>query len=79
MTGTHTRVSVDSELCIGSLECNRIAAVAFALDDDSGVSVPLPGAASTDPALLRLAARSCPTQAIGLTDAGGNDLVEQTA
>ena len=39
--GRRDDVSVDPDLCIGSSECNRIAAAAFRLDEDSGVSVVL--------------------------------------
>ncbi len=60
------RVSIDPDLCIGSAECVRIAPNAFAIDETTGVSVPLPAAAATDPALLEEAEFSCPTGAIRL-------------
>lgn len=63
------RVTVDADLCIGSGDCTRVARGAFALDEASGVSVPTPEAAETDPQLLVLAARGCPTQAIQLVRA----------
>ena len=44
--------TIDPELCIGSLECNRIAELAFQLDEQTGVSVPLPGLGGTDAELL---------------------------
>ena len=58
------RVIVDPDLCIGSAECNRIAPEAFRLDDDLGVSVPLPGAGSVDRERLYDAEAGCPTGAI---------------
>lgn len=62
--------TIDPDHCIGSLECNRIAAEAFGIDDESGVSRPLPGVRSTDRIQLIEAANSCPTQAIRLVDDG---------
>ena len=58
------RVKVDSELCIGTGDCMRLAPQAFHLDDARGVSVPLPGAAEADPEVLAEAAFNCPTRAI---------------
>lgn len=58
--------SIDADLCIGSTECNRIAARAFQLDEDAGVSRVLPGASEVDEATLRQAEQACPTQAIRL-------------
>lgn len=58
------RVRVDPELCIGTGECVRIAPAAFHIDETRGVSVPQPGAATIDIALLEEAAVSCPTRAI---------------
>ena len=69
-----TKVAVDPDLCIGSAECNRIAGQAFRLDEESGVSVVLPAAATTDPAVLVRAKQACPTQAIRLRR-GDEDLV----
>ena len=60
------RATVDPDLCIGSTECNRIAARAFRLDESLGICVVLPGAADTDEALLVKAAEDCPSQAIRL-------------
>ena len=59
-----TRVTVDPELCVGTAECVRLAPQAFEIDEDRGVSVPRSGAATTDLAVLREAAFSCPTRAI---------------
>lgn len=69
-----TIATVDADLCIGSLECNRIAAEAFLINEDSGVSEPLPGAETTDPDVLVSAAGACPTQAIRLRRADGSVL-----
>ena len=69
-----TRASIDPELCIGSAECNRLAPDAFLLDEETGVSAPLPGAESADEAELIAAAEACPTQAIRLRRADGSVL-----
>ena len=58
------RVSIDPDLCIGSAECIRIAPGAFRLDKTRGVSEPTDLAETAEPAVLREAMRSCPTQAI---------------
>ena len=67
-----TSATVDADLCIGSVECNRIAGDAFKLDDVSGVSEPLAGGSRTDPAVLIEAAAACPTQAIRLRREDGS-------
>jgi ferredoxin len=59
-----TRVTVDPELCVGTAECVRLAPQAFEIDEHRGVSVPRPGAASTELAVLQEAAFNCPTRAI---------------
>ena len=59
-----TRVTVDPELCVGTAECVRLAPLAFAIDEDRGVSVPQAGAATTDLEILKVAAFNCPTRAI---------------
>jgi ferredoxin len=58
------RVIIDPDLCIGSAECNRLAPEAFRLDEDLGVSVPLPGARLVDRERLYDAEAGCPTRAI---------------
>jgi ferredoxin len=68
-------VAVDPELCIGSAECVRLAGGAFAIDEDLGVSVPQPAAATASVDLLVAAARNCPTNAIAVRDADGAVLV----
>ena len=67
------RVRIDPDLCIGSAECNRIVPEAFRLDDDLGVSVPLPGAGLVDPERLYAAEAGCPTGAITIGGADDED------
>jgi ferredoxin len=67
-------VTVDADLCVGSGDCVRILPTAFRIDDDLGVSRPLPGAGEADPARLLEAARTCPTQSIRLVAADGEVL-----
>jgi ferredoxin len=57
---------VDERLCIGSGTCVRIAAGAFVLDED-GVAAPADTSLVPYERLL-LAARSCPTAAITITE-----------
>lgn len=57
-------VSVDRDLCIGTGDCARLAPLAFRVSDRDFISEVLPGAAATDPALLREAAAACPVEAI---------------
>ncbi len=70
------RVTVDPDLCIGTGDCARLLPDAFRLDDVLGVSVPLAGAADTDPAMLVRAAVNCPTQAIRVETESGDVLHE---
>ena len=63
-----TTVSIDPDLCIGSGECVRRVPIAFVLDEDAGVSVPLPSADQAPVADLLAAARNCPTGAITVTE-----------
>ena len=62
------RVSIDPDLCIGSVECVRIVPGAFRLDKARGVSEPTDLAETADGALIAEAVRSCPTQAISVED-----------
>jgi ferredoxin len=62
------RVRVDPDLCIGTGDCWRLVPDAFALDEARGISVPQPGAAKADRALLDEAAFNCPTRAITVED-----------
>ena len=68
-------VTIDPDRCIGSGDCVRLAPTAFRIDEDLGVSVPLDGAADVAIETLVLAARNCPTNAIGVVDADGVVLV----
>jgi ferredoxin len=58
------RVQIDPNLCIGSAECNRLVPDGFRLDEDLGISAPLPGAGLVDRKRLAAAAAGCPTGAI---------------
>lgn len=64
-----SRVVIDPDLCIGSGECVRSIPTAFRLDDDLGVSVPLPGARDVPRDRLFDAEGGCPTGAITVLDA----------
>jgi ferredoxin len=61
-------VFVDRIVCIGSGSCVHLAPGVFELDAEGVAEVVDPSAA--DPAVLRRAARSCPTQAIEVDDSG---------
>ncbi|MEV0264335.1 ferredoxin [Streptomyces sp. NPDC050617] len=62
------RITIDTDVCIGSGQCALTAPGVFTQDDD-GFSALLPGKedGAGDP-LVREAARACPVQAISLTD-----------
>ncbi len=65
----HTlRITIDTDVCIGSGQCALTAPGVFTQDDD-GFSALLPGKedGAGDP-LVREAARACPVQAISLTE-----------
>ncbi|HEX9269717.1 MAG TPA: ferredoxin [Candidatus Limnocylindria bacterium] len=70
-------MSVDPELCIGSAECVRLVPSAFRIDEELGVSIPLPGAASADRALLLRARDNCPTHAIAVADENGDRVPDE--
>ena len=63
-----TRVIIDTDLCIGSAECNRLVPEGFRLDEDLGVSFPLPGAERIDRERLYDAEAGCPTGAITIAN-----------
>lgn len=63
-------VSIDPDLCIGAGECVRVAPLAFQIDEDLGVSVPLDPADELDQATLEQIAANCPTGAIQVLIAG---------
>lgn len=67
-----SRVMVDRDACVGTGDCARLAPLAFRVSERDFISVVLPGAATTDLALLREAAAACPMEAIHVTvDDGG--------
>ncbi|HEX9551288.1 MAG TPA: ferredoxin [Candidatus Limnocylindrales bacterium] len=71
-------VGVDRDLCIGTGDCARLAPLAFRVSDRDFISEVLPGAAATDPTLLREAAAACPVEAIVLVTAGWPDALGAT-
>jgi ferredoxin len=66
------RVLVDREACIGSGDCVAVAPVAFRLDERNRVVLLDPR--SADARILWRAAERCPTDAIILEDAEGEQL-----
>ncbi|GAA0361612.1 ferredoxin [Streptomyces blastmyceticus] len=62
------RISIDSDLCVGSGQCAMTAPSVFTQDDD-GYGAVLPGRedGGGDP-LAREAARACPVQAIAVEE-----------
>lgn len=74
MANKVAKIIVDKDACIGSATCVVIAPNAFELDTD-GISQPKDTFTQhTDEELIN-AARSCPTQAIKLFDAQGNEIL----
>lgn len=61
------KIAVDRNLCIGAASCVALAMKTFALDAENKAIV-LEGEGDT-PEAIKLAAESCPTKAIILTDA----------
>ncbi len=61
------RIKIDRNLCIGAASCVALAMKTFALDEENKATV-LEGDGDP-PEAIRLAAESCPTKAIVLTDA----------
>ena len=61
------KITVDRNLCIGAASCVALAMKTFALDAENKAIV-LEGEGDT-PEAIKLAAESCPTKAIILTDA----------
>ena len=66
------RVIVDRAACIGAADCVAAAPTVFRLDDRRRVSLLDP--ASVDAKTIRRAAQRCPTDAIILEDALGEQL-----
>jgi ferredoxin len=61
-------VVIDPDQCIGSGECVRLIPSAFRLDEDLGISVPLPAARDVPPEQLFDAESGCPTGAITILE-----------
>jgi ferredoxin len=60
------RITVDSDRCVGSAYCQRIAPASFDLGDD-GIAVVLDAdVAGTDAAAVREAESACPAMAISI-------------
>lgn len=64
------RIEVDPDLCVGTGECQRIASLAFGLDDDEHVARVLPSFGEHSLRDLEDAQGACPTQAISIETAG---------
>lgn len=62
------RVTVDTDLCVGSADCVRIAPEAFEIDDAEDVAMVAPGATATPLDQLRRAEYECPTGAITVAE-----------
>lgn len=67
------KVEVRRDLCVGATTCVVIEPNAFEMDQEN-IAVVKKGAAILDDASLLMAAQSCPTQAIILYDAEGNQI-----
>ena len=67
------KVYVDPKACIGAATCLVVAPNAFELDNNN-VAVIKPGGEKLDDDTLLMAAQSCPTAAILLYDADGNQI-----
>jgi ferredoxin len=62
-------VTVDTEVCIGSGNCVRLAEDVFDQDDEEGVVVLLVDTPPADrEAIVRRAAATCPTRAITIIE-----------
>ncbi|MGC9968489.1 MAG: ferredoxin [Minisyncoccia bacterium] len=69
------KIVVDKDLCIGAASCIAVAGTTFELGADNKVVVVASGGAdAADDETLILAAESCPTKAILLFDAAGNQI-----
>ncbi len=88
MAGKIKYLMVDRELCIGAASCVAVYPEVFALDDENKAVILQKGGIRTsektdvdmlevsavDDDMLMLAAQSCPTLAIFLYDADGNQV-----
>jgi len=68
------KVTVDKDLCIGSASCVAVLPEVFDLGEDGKAYVKEGSVASADPEAILDAARSCPVNAIIVTDADGNQI-----
>ena len=67
------KISVDREKCISAATCIAIAPETFELDGEGKAVIKNP--IGNDEATIIEAAKSCPTQAIIITDENGKQLV----
>ncbi len=69
------KIVVDNDLCIGAASCIAVAGTTFELNaENKAVVIAGSGANAADDETLILAAQSCPTKAILLFDAAGNQI-----
>lgn len=66
-------VKVDRDLCIGAATCVAVAPKAFALDDQA-IAIILDTAEDHDNDTLLDAAKSCPVEAVIITDEDGKQV-----
>ena len=66
------KIVIDRDLCIGAASCIAVSGATFELDGENKAIVI--GADAADDETLLLAAESCPTKAILLFDAAGNQI-----
>ena len=62
------RVTIDRDLCIGSGNCVRLADDVFDQDDEAVAVVLIEEPGPDRDAVVRMAAETCPTGAIGIVD-----------
>jgi len=71
-TGKTLKIKIDKELCVSVGSCVAIAGKTFKLDEDGIVTIINPD--GDDEQTILAAAQSCPTKAIEVFDAEGNQL-----
>lgn len=71
-TSPIAKIVVDRDLCIGAASCVAVAPGVFLLDGENKAVVY--DAKGADDETIMLAAQSCPTRAIFLYDAEGNQI-----
>jgi ferredoxin len=64
--GGLVRITVDSDRCVGSAYCQRIAPASFDLGDDGIAVVLAADVAEADAATVREAESACPAMAISI-------------